>query len=114
VLGVAVSSSVGTGGGAVPVPVTLIVTDRLTVPDEPVQASVKVVLVVIGPTICVPVVGFVPVQPCPATHEVTLLPFQARVACEPETTLEALAVSVRLGVLGAAPVVPRGTIAQFA
>lgn len=71
-VGFALNVTVGApaGGGVVPPPVTVTVAEREMLPPGPVQLSEYVVFAVSGPTCCVPVGIFAPVQPPEAVQPV--------------------------------------------
>jgi hypothetical protein len=91
-VGSALSAMVGGGADS-----TDTVTRRLALPPVPVQLSVKLVRVVNGPVLCVPLVGSGPVQPCEAVQVVAFVEVQLRIAAVPLATLAGLALRVTVG-----------------
>ncbi|HPF28175.1 MAG TPA: hypothetical protein PK159_16445 [Steroidobacteraceae bacterium] len=67
------------------------------VPPAPVQLSVYVVLVDIGPTCALPEVDFTPVQPDPAVQLVALLALHVSVVVSPAPIVDGLAAMVIVG-----------------
>jgi hypothetical protein len=80
------------GGG-----VTAIITDWVVVPPEPLQLSVKVVALVSAGVVVIPLGGSVPDQPPDAVQDVAFCVDQVSVAVPPETTCDALEVSMTVG-----------------
>jgi len=78
-------------------PVIDTVTERFTVPPGPLQASVKLVVVVSGPVLAVPLVARAPLQPPEAAQVVALLELQVRFETLPLTTLAGLAATFTVG-----------------
>ena len=87
-VGLAASDTVGTGGG---VPVTVIDTDALAVPADPVQARVNVLELVNAPLEWLPEIALLPDHAPDATQEVALVDDQVRVEAPP------LVIDVGLG-----------------
>ena len=90
--GLAVSVSVGIGGGF-----AVTVTLREIVPPLPVQASVKVVVVASEPVDCVPLVAFASLQPPLAMQLVAFVDDQVSIEDSPVVTEGGLAVSAKVG-----------------
>lgn len=86
---------------------TVTVTGRIVLPPGPVQVSVKVLSLSIGPTLWLPDVGLLPDQEPPAeappaVHEVALVEDQVRVLEPPAFTVDGLALNDTLGIGGGA------------
>ena len=81
--------------------VTLTVTDWLALPPGPLQASVKVVVVLSAPVLTVPLVGSLPDQPPEAVQLVALVEDQLSIADPPLLTVVGLALTLTVGLTGA-------------
>lgn len=90
--GLAVSVSVGIGGGFA---VTMTLCE--IVPPLPAQVSVKVVVDASGPVGSVPLVGFASLQPPLALQLVAFVDDQLSIVASPVVTESGLAVSVKVG-----------------
>jgi hypothetical protein len=81
---------------------TVTVAETEDVPPAPEQASTNVVVAASAPVTWEPEVGFVPLHPPEAVHEVALLEDQLRVAVPPAATSDGVAVNATVGTGGAA------------
>jgi hypothetical protein len=92
-VGLALSETVGCGGAAV----TVIVTLRCALPPGPLQESVAVVFEVRGPSESLPDVAFAPLQPPEAVQDVASVLDQVSVTLSPLVTLLTFELSVTVG-----------------
>jgi hypothetical protein len=81
---------------------TLTVTDWLALPPDPLQVSVKVVVLLRPPVLALPLVGSFPDQPPDAVQLVALVEDQLSIADPPLLTLLGVALRVTVGLTTAA------------
>lgn len=91
IVGLALSSTVGAGGGGVPATTT--VTDCVAVPPLPEHVRENALLAARGPVLCEPDVGFAPDQAPDAEHCLAFLEVHVSVAESPPATNAGSAVN---------------------